>query len=101
MKAIGRGGGRGWDKEEGEREKGGKEGSTPPVFSNTPSLIYLEISLKATSPIDSRPLFLHVSDLLKTLPLGSMQTYTDLTGNSAIIRDRNEIQANLDSKIQV
>jgi hypothetical protein len=24
MKAIGRGGGEGWDKEEGEREKGGK-----------------------------------------------------------------------------
>jgi hypothetical protein len=33
MKAIGRGGGEGWDKEEG---KGKGEGSTPPVFSNTP-----------------------------------------------------------------
>jgi hypothetical protein len=32
MKAIGRGGGRGWDKEEGEREKAGKERSTPHGF---------------------------------------------------------------------
>jgi hypothetical protein len=44
---------RGWDKEEGGREKAGigvsprlmKEGSTPlPVFSNTPSFIHSEIS---------------------------------------------------------
>jgi hypothetical protein len=33
---------------DGIRKKGGKEGSTPPVFSNTPSLIYLEISLYGT-----------------------------------------------------
>jgi hypothetical protein len=42
MKAIGRGGGEGWDKEEGE---GKGEGSTPPGFlQHPPSLNYLEIS---------------------------------------------------------
>jgi hypothetical protein len=34
MKAIGRGGGEGWDKEEGEGE--GRREAHPPVFSNTP-----------------------------------------------------------------
>jgi hypothetical protein len=42
MKAIGRGGGEGWDKEEGKGKGEGKEGKKerreahPPVFSNTP-----------------------------------------------------------------
>jgi hypothetical protein len=44
--AVGRGGGWGWDKEKEGKGKGGKEGSTPPVFSKTPSLNYLEISLR-------------------------------------------------------
>jgi hypothetical protein len=45
MKGIGRGG-REWDKEEEGKGKGrrGKEASTPLVFSNTLSLIFLEIS---------------------------------------------------------
>jgi hypothetical protein len=47
---IGRGGGEGWDKEEGE---GNGEGSTPPVFSNTPSLNYLEVSLHLPRPTRS------------------------------------------------
>jgi hypothetical protein len=42
--------GRGWHKEKEEREKEGKEGSTLPVFSNTPSLNYLEISLVMSLP---------------------------------------------------
>jgi hypothetical protein len=43
MKAIGPGGGERWDKEEGEGE--GRRETHPPIFSNTPSLNYLEISL--------------------------------------------------------
>jgi hypothetical protein len=41
MKAIGQGDGEGWDKEEGEKE------AHPLVFSDTPSLNYLEISLQS------------------------------------------------------
>jgi hypothetical protein len=47
IKGVGRGGGRGWDKgEEGKGKEGGKKREEYlPVFSNSPSLIFLEVSL--------------------------------------------------------
>jgi hypothetical protein len=47
IKGVGRGGGRDGIRERGKRKREKKEREkTPPVFSNTPELIFLEISLE-------------------------------------------------------
>jgi hypothetical protein len=58
MKAVGRGGGEGWDKEEGE-------GSTPPVFSNTP-----QFELSGNKPACGSSLLRSVTTASKSDELG-------------------------------